>query len=294
MKRLKRSWELAKVSFWVIRKDKEMLLFPLFAGILSVLFLALIIISTDVVQYLETEQSYKHPVVLAVLFLLYFGLTFIVSFFNVCTVFTSKTRFEGGNASFMDSIKFSVGKFTRIIQWSFLQATVGVLLLILRVATRRLPFLALLLPHVLQMAWSAVTIFVLPTFVYEDVGPFRAIRQSMSILRKTWGETVIQSIGLGFILFVGLFVVFVSHGLLLFLAASGNSSIGFELVWIAFACVVATLIVVLLFSVANTVFKTALYVYATTGTQPSVYSETALPATTFQQVFSKDGALASN
>jgi len=61
MKRFKRSWELAKVSFWVIRKDKEMLLFPLFAGILSVLFSALIIIFTDVVQYLETEQSYKRP-----------------------------------------------------------------------------------------------------------------------------------------------------------------------------------------------------------------------------------------
>ena len=111
MKRFKRSWELSKVSFWVMRKDKEMLLFPLFAGILSVLFSAVIIISTDVVQYLrlyrETEQGLGHPVVLAVVFLLYFGLTFIVSFFNICTVFTSKTRFEGGNASFMDSIKFS-------------------------------------------------------------------------------------------------------------------------------------------------------------------------------------------
>ena len=116
MKRFKRSWEVAKVVFWVMRKDKEMLLFPLFAGILSVLFSAVIIISTDVVQYLETEQGLGHPVVLAVAFLLYFGLTFIVSFFNVCTVFTSKTRFEGGNASFMDSIKFSAGKFTRIIQ----------------------------------------------------------------------------------------------------------------------------------------------------------------------------------
>lgn len=292
MKRFKRSWEVAKVVFWVMRKDKEMLLFPLFAGILSVLFSAVIIISTDVVQYLETEQGLGHPVVLAVAFLLYFGLTFIVSFFNVCTVFTSKTRFEGGNASFMDSIKFSAGKFTRIIQWSFLQATVGVLLLILRLAIRRLPPVAALIPHALQMAWSTVTIFVLPTFVYEDVGPFRAIRQSISILRKTWGETVIQSIGLGFILFVGLFVVFVSHGLLISLAVS-NSSIRFELVSLT-SCVVSTLIVVLLFSVANTVFKTALYVYATTGTEPSVFSETALSATTFQEVFSKDDALASN
>ena len=292
MKRFKRSWEVAKVVFWVMRKDKEMLLFPLFAGILSVLFSAVIIISTDVVQYLETEQGLGHPVVLAVAFLLYFGLTFIVSFFNVCTVFTSKTRFEGGNASFMDSIKFSAGKFTRIIQWSFLQATVGVLLLILRLAIRRLPPVAALIPHALQMAWSTVTIFVLPTFVYEDVGPFRAIRQSISILRKTWGETVIQSIGLGFILFVGLFVVFVSHGLLISLAVS-NSSIRFELVLLT-SCVVSTLIVVLLFSVANTVFKTALYVYATTGTEPSVFSETALSATTFQEVFSKDDALASN
>ena len=292
MKRFKRSWEVAKVVFWVMRKDKEMLLFPLFAGILSVLFSAVIIISTDFVQYLETEQDLGHPVVLAVAFLLYFGLTFIVSFFNVCTVFTSKTRFEGGNASFMDSIKFSAGKFTRIIQWSFLQATVGVLLLILRLAIRRLPPVAALIPHALQMAWSTVTIFVLPTFVYEDVGPFRAIRQSISILRKTWGETVIQSIGLGFILFVGLFVVFVSHGLLISLAVS-NSSIRFELVSLT-SCVVSTLIVVLLFSVANTVFKTALYVYATTGTEPSVFSETALSATTFQEVFSKDDALASN
>ena len=296
MKRFKRSWELSKVSFWVMRKDKEMLLFPLFAGILSVLFSAVIIISTDVVQYLrlyrETEQGLGHPVVLAVVFLLYFGLTFIVSFFNICTVFTSKTRFEGGNASFMDSIKFSAGKFTRIIQWSFLQATLGVLLFILRLAIRRLPLVAELIPHALQMAWSTVTIFVLPTFVYEDVGPFRAIRQSMSILRKTWGETLIQTIGLGFILCVGLFVVWVIHGLLIFVALS-TPGIRFELVSFI-SLYVSTLIVFLLFSAANTVFKTALYIYATTGTEPSVYSETALSATTFQEVFSKDDALASN
>jgi hypothetical protein len=198
----------------------------------------------------------------------------------------------------MDSIKFSVGKFTRIIQWSFLQATVGVFLEILRVATRRLPFLAQLLPNVLQMAWSAVTIFVLPTLVYEDVGPFRAIRQSISILRKTWGETVIQSIGLGFMLSLGVIVVFGSWFGLAFLLLSliPPSYTGphwMILVFFLFPWIGA-LIVVLLFNVANTVFKTALYVYATTGTEPSVYSETALPPTTFQQVFSKDGALSSN
>jgi len=58
----------------------------------------------------------------------YLGLSFIATFFNVCVVYTTKTRFEGGDATFFDSIKFALSKLHLIFAWSLVSATVGLLL----------------------------------------------------------------------------------------------------------------------------------------------------------------------
>jgi hypothetical protein len=64
----------------------------------------------------------------AIIFLTYLGLAFIATFFNVCVVYTVKIRFEGGNATFMESLKFALSKIGLIFYWSLISATVGLVL----------------------------------------------------------------------------------------------------------------------------------------------------------------------
>ena len=65
---------------------------------------------------------------LGLIFIIYLGLAFITTFFSVATVYTIKTRFEGGDATFFQSLGFACSRFHLIILWSLVSATVGLIL----------------------------------------------------------------------------------------------------------------------------------------------------------------------
>ena len=202
-----RSWEITKLSFNVIRKDKELLLFPLLAGIFSILFMVAMVFPTIIIWFLKgTAQQSFGIFEYAIIFVTHLGLAFIATFFNVCVVYTTKERFNGGNATFGESIKFALSKVHLIFAWSLVSATVGLILRLLdRMAERSGHvgrIILSMLTAVLGLAWSIVTIFVVPGMVYHDLGPIEAIKRSVQTLRKTWGESLIRYLGLGLIEFL--------------------------------------------------------------------------------------------
>jgi len=279
-----RSWAITKTSFAVIGKDKEMLLFPLLAGFFSLAFGAALLVPTVIVGWAEdTTGSYALAAVDYVLiFISYFVLAFIATFFNVCTVHTAKTRFEGGDATFFDSIKMSLSKIHLILAWSLLSASVGLLLRILDRVAQRSGLVGRIiigiLVSLLGMAWSIVTIFVVPAMVYEGVGPFEAIKRSTQTLRQTWGESLIRHYGLGLAQLPFIILgVLLAVGLFMGLGGLGTTGI------IAATVVTAVYFVLLflVFSVANTVFNVALYAYA--NGQPFELFETETLAGAFSQ-----------
>ena len=127
MNAFSRSWMITKLTFDVINKDRELLWFALLSFIFSAIFAIVMIFPTIVPSLMEeglsqdSMQLYQY----AILFVTYFGLAFIATFFNVCVVYTTKVRFEGGNATFGESIKFALSRVGVIVQWSLLSATVG-------------------------------------------------------------------------------------------------------------------------------------------------------------------------
>jgi len=91
-----RSWKITKLSFDVIMKDKELLLFPLLAGIFSTLFMVAMLFPSIITSFMKgSGQSYGITEYL-IFFITYLGLAFIATFFNVCVVYTTKIRFGEG------------------------------------------------------------------------------------------------------------------------------------------------------------------------------------------------------
>jgi len=275
---ISRSWNITKLTFSVIGQDKEMLLFPFFASIASVLYVAAILVPSGVLQVLgESDAAGAAWGVMeyAILFVVYVGLAFIATFFNVCVVYTTKTRFEGGDATFMESIRFGMSKIAIIFQWSLLAATVGLALAMLERLAERLggvgEIVVKIIRSVLGMVWSVLTLFVVPVLVYENVSPKQAIRRSKDILKKTWGESLARSFGLGMIQFACILAVI---GITVGLGTLVSQGPGTLLV-VVFGGI-GLLGIVLVFNVANTIFNTALYVYASTGKEPVAFDAEVL------------------
>lgn len=266
MNAFSRSWNITKLSFAVINKDRELIWFALLSFIFSTLFVVAMVLPSIVPAILNegisdtTLQAYQY----AILFVTYFGLAFIATFFNVCVVYTTKVRFEGGNATFNESFSFAFSKLGLIFKWSLLSATAGLLLRLLDNLVSRLgkagQIVGSILIGLLGMTWSIITIFVVPVLVYEGLGPIDAVKKSTQVIKKTWGESLIRAIGLGLIQFFTFVLIIVLCVGITYLLANliGTSgliagvSVGLLLLFFAG----------LIFSVANTIFNTALYVYA--------------------------------
>ena len=266
MNAFSRSWMITKLTFSVINKDRELIWFALLSFIFSTLFAVAMIFPSIIPSLMDNGisqdslQIYQY----AIIFATYFGLAFIATFFNVCVVYTTKIRFEGGNATFGESIAFAFTKVGLIIKWSLLSASVGLLLRILQNLASSLgkigQIVANILISILGMAWSIMTIFVVPVLVYEGLGPIDALKKSTQVIKKTWGESLIKTIGLGLIqLLIFLLIILVSGGLTYLLASA------FELIGFLTGVGIGLLLLLLtglVFAVASTIFNTALYVYA--------------------------------
>jgi Family of unknown function (DUF6159) len=270
IERLNRSLRLARESWAVLMQDKALLVFPLCAGIGCVLaataFLVPLLFFTDLPAMLRQAESHDlnvrtHGGVLYYLlaFLFYLITYAIVVFFNVGLVSCAGIRLRGGNPSVTDGFRLASRNVGRILAWALVAATVGT---VLRAIEERAEWLGRLVASILGLVWTLATAFVVPVLVFEEVGPFDAIRRSAAVLSKTWGESVIGNAGLGLIF--GLAAIF---GVVVFeLGFLVTPWAGLGLVvlhWILLAIVQAAL---------QGIFQTAVYEYAANGTVPTAFS----------------------
>lgn len=118
MGRLSRGWQLTKLNFNVIGKDKEILLFPIVSGIALIIMAASFFGVYFFAFGLENLNNY----VLAVFFIaFYFISAFIVVFFNVALVSCAMLRLNGGDPTFTYGIKMASARLKYILEWSLLR-----------------------------------------------------------------------------------------------------------------------------------------------------------------------------
>lgn len=265
---LSRSWELTKLSFRVIGQDKELLLYPLIALVLSIGYLLALLYPTILLE-MANDRSMEWTVADYILtFIAYLGLSFIATFANMCVVYTAKTRFEGGNATFGESVGFTLKRIHQVLAWATVSATVGVVFRMIDDAASRAggigKIVVAVLRSILGMVWSVITLFVIPSMVYRGTGPIDAIKDSIGVLRKTWGESLVRSIGFGLVQFIFIMLGIFAFGGAFAGLASMNAGGG---PWIG-AIVLAMVYFVglaFVFQLAHMIFNTALYAYAAEG-----------------------------
>lgn len=262
--RLSRGWKLAKMSLGVIKKDKEILIFPF----LSLICLGIIAASFfGGIFLMGGFDAFYSPPAIAALVVMYLLLYFFMIYFNVAVIGCAMIRFEGGDPTVRDGFRTSNGNLWVILKWAIISATVG---MILGVIQSRLKLAGRVIAAIGGLAWGIATYFAVPVLIYEKTSVFGAVKRSAHLLRSTWGEMIIGGLGLGLILallfLLGLIPIFTG------LMIGGLSGLIVGLI-------IATpywLIIVCIGSAADSIFHTALYRYATTGKVAPGFSEEVL------------------
>jgi len=253
--RLGIGWKLTKVSLGVIRKEKSLLLLPLISFLIIGISWAVFLISIFLTVWPSGTFNVVVPFIVG-LFVLYFLTYFVTTFFAAAVMGVAMIRLNGGNPTIGDGLRIAKQNIGRILAWSIISATVGV---ILRALAERAGWIGRIIAAGAGLAWGILTYLVLPSLIFEQLGPWAAVKRSGSLIKKTWGEAA----G-GYLTMSAIFVLFGLVGLLFIIIGVAIGTVT-AIVLMALVAIVYWLILALVASAAQGVLVTALYRYATTG-----------------------------
>lgn len=258
--RIGRGWQLTKMSLRIVRKDKEILIFPVLSGLMTILilasFMAGMFLTVGLKGFEDSTSSWAFYVFFAVF---YFAAFFISIFFNAAIIGCATIRMNGGNPTIRDGLRIAAQNAGRILMWAVVAATVG---LIIKAVQERVGVIGKIIMGAIGVAWTIVTYFVVPVLIYEHVGPWTAVKRSASILKRSWGEALVGNLGLG-----AIFALAMLPGIaLLGLGICGIVAWGVAAgIAILVSAIVYILIIAIIASAAEAVLVAALYRFATTG-----------------------------
>ncbi|MES2298948.1 MAG: DUF6159 family protein [Pseudomonadota bacterium] len=271
--RFTRSWDLVKASGSVLQQDRQLLMFPLISSIsvvLVVLCFALPMFGLSALDGLSNRE-YKGSVYLLA-FLFYVAQYTVIFFFNAALVGAAMIRLDGGSPTLGDGLRIASSKFGAILGYAVIAATVG---MILRAIQERVGFIGKLIVGFLGAGWALATYLVVPTLVATDVGPLQAVKDSTSLLKRTWGESIIVQGGLGFAFFL-IYVLVIVSGVALMIGASAITHGPALTIIVGVLLVLALMFTALVHSTLSGIYAAALYRYATRGESTTGFDPTLL------------------
>ena len=191
MGRIGRSFQLVGQSYRILMQDKELMVLPLVSGV----FIAAAVLALSFGFGLDTSRIERHGVdTYLPLFAMYVVTYSIGIFFQAAVVAGATERMRGGDPTVGSALAAAARRIGPIVMWAIVAATVGV---ILRVIQDRLAFVGKIVASLLGAAWSLATFFVVPVLVLEDRSIPDSFTRSVSVFRRTWGETVVGGTTLG-------------------------------------------------------------------------------------------------
>ena len=273
-----RGWAISKLSFGVVWRDPELLVYMLFSSImvgLTVLAGALPGIGYEMEMTLfdwamttdpETGETMATGPYLAWIFVTYtLGATFVV-FWNCAITYSAHMRLTGGDPRFMTGISAAMRHLPTIVSWGIITGIFGILMRLIRDAAANsknpaMQVVGAIFAFIAETAWWITTFFIIPMIVLEDKGVRDAFNSSKGLFVKTWGENITSGLGVGLIGFL----------LVIFAFAVGIPLILLGLVLPGIiAIVVLMLLAILWTNTAEVVVVAALYEFAKTGEMPDL------------------------
>lgn len=293
--KIKRSSELFKQAWVVLKSDPALMLFPILsiAATLAVVasFAVPVLLSDDLraafSDLSESSRASRHGeeaaeatssggaqlTAVAIMFAFYFATSFVTIFFNAALLGAADRKFRGESGGVRDGIAVAMTRLPQILGWTLVSAVIGT---ILRALEERVGLLGRIVIALVGVAWAIASYFVLPALVIDGLGPVAALKRSASVIKQTWGEGLVLATGFGIagilvsLLTIGVIVVGVIAGVV-----TQSIVVGVIIGGIGVLALIAWMIVA---STLRSIVQVALYRFATDGVVPNGFDTAAMHA----------------
>ena len=190
MKRIKRGWALTKKSWALLNGHRELIRFPLYGGIATII-LGIVFLGPGVL--LLDSHTYAGAIPLFVIGV--YVLSVIGIYFSVGLAAAADRIFRGEtDVTFGDGLAVARSRFAQICGWAAISTAISVLMAALenqgglggQIAAR-----------VVGTAWSLVTFMAVPVIAIEGTGPVETLKRSASMFRQRWGQQITGNLAIG-------------------------------------------------------------------------------------------------
>lgn len=253
MSRIRRGWALTKKSWGVLREHRELVRFPLY-GALATIVCAAIVVGPGLYLIDDGKAAFGGPLAVIGFYLL----ATIGFYFSVGLAACADLIFQGRDATVGDGLSVARERFAQIAGWAAIATVVGLVLS----ALENQGLVGQVVGRLLAVGWSLITFLAAPVIAFEGTGPIETMKRSASLFRSRWGQQVTGNLAIGGAVFLfGILpsIVLVVVGVLVWASAS---FVGALLVVIG---VIGFAIAMLVNSALSGIFGVALYRYAIDG-----------------------------
>ena len=192
--------DLMKSCIRVLKKDKELILFPILAVFFVILFVWIIFTFVGLdISALTSNDNQTEEIPIVPLLVLVFGANFIIVFFNSALVSAALDRLRGGDPNVRSGLSHASKHIHHIFIWSIIVTIMALIFAAIRASGRNRGAVGQIMTSIfaslLQAGWAMMTFFVIPIIVSENLSPFAAIKRSSGLFKQTWGNQVTANFG---------------------------------------------------------------------------------------------------
>ena len=272
------SFEFAKASYRTLLQNPHLLIYPFLTGVVSILVSASFFFPLEMLGKFDSwramleawkDSSFKAGAApkdisfYITTFSFYFCSYFVIIFFNTALMASTMHIIDGYRGTIAMGIGFASRRLPSIVSWALVSAIVGVIIRALEKNGKVSRFVS----GIIGAAWTYIAYFAIPVIISQGKGPFNAISESTRILSETWGTALVGNFSLG-IIHTFTMVPAVILGVVLWLTVGPLIALAVAIPLILF--------LILLNSVADSVFKVFLYAFATGETLPAHVDNSAM------------------
>lgn len=254
MGRIGNAWEIAKASWRVLAKDRELVAMPVIAGLVALVVFGIMAGAGAVLMAGNQAGGTGEVATWLILFAAAVAATWVGAIGQAAVIAGAAERMDGGDPTLSSAFAVARARVVRLLQWAVLATVVAV---VLDQLEERLGVLGRLVSWAGGIAFRVMSFLALPVIVFEDVGAIEGFKRSSRLLKETWGEQITFNFGLGILTFVAFVPGVLVAALLVATSLTPLVVIGIIVaaVWIITVAAVT--------SALSAVFKTALYRWAT-------------------------------
>jgi uncharacterized membrane protein YesL len=202
---------------------------------------------------------------------LWYGVTFVTTMSAVALARATLDAMAGRAWTLSGSFTHAWSRLPSVAAFALVQT--GVTRIIQRMrggrGHRRRGFVSRTSAAMLDLAWWGTSYLAIPVLARENLGPLSTLSRSARLFRETWKESFVGRLALGWLWLPVALVVAIPIGLCVLLDVEDGAIVAIAIGIPLTLCGLAALLVRTL----DTIYRTALYVFATEGVVPEPFDD---------------------